>query len=186
MGFYENFTRLCRKAGKAPSVVAQEIGLNNSSVTYWKRGSMPKGETLRKLSGYFGVSVDALLEDKADEDECLRESGAPTTTLELGESFKLEKVRVGDDGKIHVTFSASEHGLSAQDFVRLAAMVNWMNRTYGITLKNIVGVVETTARSLRDTVERWRKNETFEEASKRKVESDFWKDIESDSKKGDE
>ena len=75
MGFYENFTRLCRKVGKAPSVVAQEIGLNNSSVTYWKRGSMPKGETLRKLSEYFGVSVDALLEDKADEDERVRESG---------------------------------------------------------------------------------------------------------------
>ena len=65
MGFYENFTRLCRKAVKAPSVVAQEIGLNNSSVTYWKRGSIPKSETLRRLSEYFGVSVDALLEDRA-------------------------------------------------------------------------------------------------------------------------
>ena len=101
-----------------------------------------------------------------------------------------ERVRVNEVFAVqsaeHAGVGVSEHGLTAQDFVRLAAMVNWMNRTYGITLKNIVGVVETAARSVHDTVERWRKNETFEEASKKKVESDFWKDIESDSKKGDE
>ncbi len=38
------------------------IGLNKSNATFWKKGSIPKGETLQKLADYFGVSVDYLLE----------------------------------------------------------------------------------------------------------------------------
>jgi len=37
------------------------IGLNKSNATFWKRGSIPKGDTLQKLADYFGVSVDYLL-----------------------------------------------------------------------------------------------------------------------------
>jgi transcriptional regulator with XRE-family HTH domain len=42
--------------------VAKDIGLSNSSATYWKRGSLPKGETLQKLADYFAVSTDYLLD----------------------------------------------------------------------------------------------------------------------------
>lgn len=37
------------------------IGLNKSNATFWKKGSIPKGDTLQKLADYFGVSVDYLL-----------------------------------------------------------------------------------------------------------------------------
>lgn len=59
--FYEQFAGLCKEKNISPSIVAETIGLNRSSVTFWKRGSTPKGETLRKLANYFGVSVDYLL-----------------------------------------------------------------------------------------------------------------------------
>lgn len=59
--FYEQFAELCKEKKISPSIVAETIGLNRSSVTFWKRGSTPKGETLRKLANYFGVSVDYLL-----------------------------------------------------------------------------------------------------------------------------
>lgn len=61
MSFYERFTDLCNKAGVSPASVANSIGLSNSSTTYWKRGSIPKSETMQKLAEYFGVSVDYLV-----------------------------------------------------------------------------------------------------------------------------
>lgn len=59
--FYDQFAELCKEKNISPSIVAETVGLNRSSVTFWKRGSTPKGETLRKLANYFAVSVDYLL-----------------------------------------------------------------------------------------------------------------------------
>lgn len=59
--FYEIFAELCRRKGVSPSFVVQEIGLSKPNAVYWKRGSIPKGDTLQKLADYFGVSVDYLL-----------------------------------------------------------------------------------------------------------------------------
>lgn len=59
--FYEIFVELCRRKGVSPSFVVQEIGLSKPNAVYWKRGSIPKGDTLQKLADYFGVSVDYLL-----------------------------------------------------------------------------------------------------------------------------
>ncbi len=59
--FYDNFAALCRERGVAPSAVMRAVGLNKSSASYWKKGSIPSGDTLQKLADYFGVSVDYLL-----------------------------------------------------------------------------------------------------------------------------
>ena len=59
--FFDRISALCKERGTSPSAVAREIGLNNSSATYWKRGSIPKGDTLQKLAIYFGVTTDYLL-----------------------------------------------------------------------------------------------------------------------------
>lgn len=62
--FYENFKNLCQKAGKSPSFVVTEIGLNKSAVTSWKKGANPTNSNLVKISHYFGVSIDELLGKK--------------------------------------------------------------------------------------------------------------------------
>lgn len=59
--FYDRFVGLCKERGVSPSAVMVSIGLNKSNATFWKNGSIPKGDTLQKLSDYFGVSVDYLL-----------------------------------------------------------------------------------------------------------------------------
>lgn len=61
MSFYERISELCKEKGVSMAAVAREVGLSNSATTYWKRGSIPKGDTLQKLADYFGVSVDYLL-----------------------------------------------------------------------------------------------------------------------------
>ena len=54
--FYDNFIKACTMKGISPSVVAEQIGLNRSSVTGWKNGSIPKDSTIQKLADYFGIS----------------------------------------------------------------------------------------------------------------------------------
>ena len=62
--FYDQFAKLCKERSVSPSAVMVSIGLNKSNATFWKKGSIPKGDTLQKLAAYFGVSVDYLLENE--------------------------------------------------------------------------------------------------------------------------
>ena len=59
--FWEQFKTLCAKIGESPNTIAAKIGKSSGSVTNWKNGAIPQFPTLKKLSDYFGVSVDYLL-----------------------------------------------------------------------------------------------------------------------------
>lgn len=61
MAFYENFIALCNSIHKSPTATIEEIGLERSSGTRWKRGGLPSDATARRIADYFGVTVDALL-----------------------------------------------------------------------------------------------------------------------------
>lgn len=76
-GFYQTFLQLCESKGIAPSKVAQEIGLNKSSVSYWKKGSIPKMDTLKALAQYFNVTVDHLTGLDGLEETIAQEVNAP-------------------------------------------------------------------------------------------------------------
>lgn len=58
MSFYERFIELCKRENMSPSKVAEEIGLSNSIITYWKTGAMPKTETLKKIANHFNVTFE--------------------------------------------------------------------------------------------------------------------------------
>lgn len=64
MAFYDRFVELCIQKGVSPSAAARAVGLTTANPTYWKRGSIPKGDTLQKLADYFDVTVDDLLAEK--------------------------------------------------------------------------------------------------------------------------
>jgi len=59
--FYERFERLCQRESVSPTAVARGVNIGKSNVTYWKKGSEPKPETLKKLARYFSVTVNNLL-----------------------------------------------------------------------------------------------------------------------------
>ena len=59
--FFVRVTELCKRKGISLSTAAREIGLSNSAITYWKRGSVPKASTVWKLADFFGVTVDYLI-----------------------------------------------------------------------------------------------------------------------------
>ena len=69
MSFYNNLEELCKKKKITLAALARELGLSNSATTYWKRGSIPKYETLKKIADYFEVEVEKLLDiDITEED----------------------------------------------------------------------------------------------------------------------
>lgn len=55
------YADLCEERGESPNGVAAKLGFSNSACTKWKKGSVPGGDTLRKIADYFGVSVGYLL-----------------------------------------------------------------------------------------------------------------------------
>ena len=60
MAFYENYLKLCEKAGKTPSAAALEMGLSKPTVNRWKKGGGATDATALKVASYFGVAVEEL------------------------------------------------------------------------------------------------------------------------------
>ena len=85
--FYENYIRLCNRAGKSPSAVAQAVGLQKSTVTRWKRGALPTDATRYKIADYFGVPADDLL--RAPQELSLLPGGSSDALEEMRGRFGM-------------------------------------------------------------------------------------------------
>lgn len=64
--FFDNFDRYCKQLGKTNSEVTKAIGLDPSSCTGWRNGSVPRNGTLKKLADYFGITVEELMGTKKE------------------------------------------------------------------------------------------------------------------------
>lgn len=61
--FYDKFKALCDSAGISCNKAALAMGLSNATPTKWKKtGATPDGSTVAKLTAYFNVPTDFLLE----------------------------------------------------------------------------------------------------------------------------
>lgn len=67
--FFETFLALSQQKGLSVSVAAEEAGLGRSAVTNWRRGHLPGEKALSKLTAYFGVTREYLLNGLPDEPE---------------------------------------------------------------------------------------------------------------------
>lgn len=67
MVFYENYLKLCEKAGKTPSAAALEMGLSKPTVNRWKKGGGATDATALKVASYFGVTVEELTGEEQKE-----------------------------------------------------------------------------------------------------------------------
>lgn len=97
--FYDNFLILCGIAEKSPNAVAKELGFSNSAVTYWKRGSIPKADTLRKVADYFGITTDELLNQNLSStpSHLRHEKGVKIGVLSsVGAGIPLEAISIFD------------------------------------------------------------------------------------------
>lgn len=67
MAFYENYLKLCEKAGKTPSAAALEMGLSKPTVNRWKKGGGATDATALKVASYFGVTAEELTGEEQKE-----------------------------------------------------------------------------------------------------------------------
>ena len=86
--FWENLKLLCSEKGISPNAMAEELSISSGSITNWKRGVMPRGNALKKISDYFGVSVQELTQSKIESNKSRRE----TQTLIPLEQHKVRLV----------------------------------------------------------------------------------------------
>jgi transcriptional regulator with XRE-family HTH domain len=67
---------------KSPSAVVLEIGLQKSTVTRWKNGSIPTDATAQKIAAYFNVSVSELMSGQKENPTSDNGSGTDDITLD--------------------------------------------------------------------------------------------------------
>ena len=95
MQFYENYVRLCNQLGKAPTSVAEEVGIARPTASRWSRGSVPSYPNLIKLADYFGISVGELVgatpENVADLAKYFSVSEALLMTVKAAQEGKIEE-----------------------------------------------------------------------------------------------
>ena len=103
--FYDIYVELCKREGKSPSAVAQELGINKSNVSNWKNnGYTPRGNVLNVISDYFNVSIDYLLGNEQKEEPLVNGDKELTEYLEMLKNrsecrmlFKLAKTATKED-----------------------------------------------------------------------------------------
>lgn len=158
MGFYDRFLELCKERGVSPSAAARSIGVATANATYWKRGSIPKGETLQKLADYFGVTVDYLLGLRPLPDDLARvflSRDVGPNIADLRKAKGLTQMELSERTGIPIqSIQALEHGtggrfLSDDELLRLAT-------EFGIKPEQIKGTGVTQIWML-DTMERNKK-----------------------------
>ena len=59
--FFDNLYKVCKQKNTTPNGMAKIIGISSGSVTSWKKGTVPKSDTLQKIAEYLEVSTDYLL-----------------------------------------------------------------------------------------------------------------------------
>ncbi|MGN0595038.1 MAG: helix-turn-helix domain-containing protein [Hominimerdicola sp.] len=63
--FYDIFKEQCGKIGKKPTTVANELGINKSTLSYWKKnGTEPKVSVLVDIANYFNLPVSFFTKEK--------------------------------------------------------------------------------------------------------------------------
>ena len=66
--FFDVFLKLCADKGITPTAASKAIGFSKGSVSYWRKNyregidAKPDSTTAKKISDFFGVSVDYLLD----------------------------------------------------------------------------------------------------------------------------
>lgn len=97
--FYNNFVRLCNSINKSPSAVVLEIGLQKSTVTRWKKGSIPTDATAQKIADYFGISVAELMSDQKSKSGHTTETKQDITFDDFTYAFHNETKELTEENK---------------------------------------------------------------------------------------
>lgn len=66
-----NIRRLCEGKGISIAALERSLDIGNGTIGKWTSERLPKIETIKKVSDYFGVTIDELIREAP---ECTTES----------------------------------------------------------------------------------------------------------------
>jgi transcriptional regulator with XRE-family HTH domain len=58
--FYDTLQALCAERNLSVSAALNIMGMSAGNMTYWRKGKLPSGKALNRISRFFGVPVDML------------------------------------------------------------------------------------------------------------------------------
>ena len=61
--FWDKYVSSCKELKKSPSGLAKELGITASTVTSWKKGCIPNGDTLVRISEITNKSIEYFVSD---------------------------------------------------------------------------------------------------------------------------
>ena len=118
--FYDVFVYLCQRKGITPNKALTDCGVSRTSSAKWRKGAVPRGETLQKLSDYFGVSTDYLLTGE--------ETKNPALSEEDGMDDLLERLR--NRPECRILFKVAD-GATTADVEKAVAIIEALRKTGG-------------------------------------------------------
>ncbi|MFQ9871877.1 MAG: LexA family protein [Oscillospiraceae bacterium] len=81
--FYERIQELCRQKGIPVTRLVESLGLSKGNLYKWRTGAVPKADTLKALADYFGVTMEALLQEEPAPGLLQRLGGVSLTDFPL-------------------------------------------------------------------------------------------------------
>ena len=92
MTFYEKFVEECSKVGKAPSIALEEMGLNRSTLTGWKKGkAIPSDISMALAARYFGCDLEEFAAARAESAEAKNEKAAEKAESKTPQNEEYKK-----------------------------------------------------------------------------------------------
>ena len=62
---YDNIVKLCNEKNISIARLEKEVGLGNATIRGWDKSS-PTVENIRRVAGFFGVTVDDLIKEESN------------------------------------------------------------------------------------------------------------------------
>lgn len=112
--FWNVLIELCNEKGISPNFVAKELGITSGTVTSWKKGSVPRDTTLRKVADYFGVSTDYLLGTEHEFLQNFSENKNDPPIISESEEKLLELFREVPEADRYMVIQMVEAALAAK------------------------------------------------------------------------
>lgn len=119
--FYEKLSMLCASKGISITQFCKEVGLSSATATKWKKGAIPFHSSLYRISKYFDVEVEYLLDDNyTDYDTWLSEVKGMTRVQYLGTINEQDKKTAPtEESGLDEEFMVLARKLSAQQMQRV-------------------------------------------------------------------
>ena len=105
--FYENLQRLCKDRRTSPSAVAVPLGYSKATASKWKKGSIPKMETLQNIADYFGVTIEYLLREEPSQTSNIMSNISGSAVVQGNYGHNITAINGGS--------APAETGLSEQE-----------------------------------------------------------------------